>query len=64
MPWFYNSQIESCELGVAICDFKKINLWFASSFIRVSNLFCQLEIKLGVASCFCELQVHSYDLQI
>ena len=52
MPWFYNLQVESCQLRVAICDFKKINVRVASSFIRVANLFCQLEIKSWVVSCF------------
>ena len=41
----------SCKLWVTVvsCDFKKIHLRVASSFSRVANLFCELEIKLQVA---------------
>ena len=63
MPWFYNIEVESCELHVAIYDFEKINLRVVSSFItsckvilRVANLFGMFEIKLvlkfEVATCF------------
>ena len=45
-------------MQVVSCDFKKINLRVASSFLRVANIFCGLEIKLRVASYF--LQVTSY----
>ena len=50
--WFYNLQVGSCVLQVPIRNFKKTNLRVVSSFIQVANLFCQMEIKLWVASCF------------
>ena len=37
LTWFYNLQVEKCELRVSICDFKKINLGVESSFIRVKK---------------------------
>ena len=37
LPWFYNLHVESCELRVAICDFKRINLRVASFFIQVAK---------------------------
>ena len=63
-------------LRVVSCNFKKINLRGASSFLRVVNLFCELEIKLRVASCFLgvflgnlrnlfyEFQIAFYELQL
>ena len=50
--WFYNLRVASFELRVASCNFRKINLRVVSSFLRIANLFCELEIKLRVVSCF------------
>ena len=59
MLWFYSLQVESCELRVAICDFKKKNFtsceFLYMSFkviLWVAHLFCYLDMKLWVASCF------------
>ena len=35
--WFYNLRVASSELRVVSCDFKKINLRVASSFLRVEK---------------------------
>ena len=35
--WFYNLRVASCELWVVSCDFKKINLRVASSYLRVAK---------------------------
>ena len=47
------------ELRLVSCDFKNINLRVASSFFATCKvilpfaiLFCELEIKLRVASCY------------
>ena len=35
--WFYNLRVASYELRVVSCNFKKINLRIASSFLRVAK---------------------------
>ena len=34
--WFYNLCVTSCELRIASCDFKKISLRVASSFLQAA----------------------------
>ena len=53
--WFYNLRVANCEFRVTVLKIKKTTL-------QVINLFCDLEIKLRVAGCFCELLVAFYEL--
>ena len=59
---FFNLPLTRCELRVSSCNFKKIKLQIASSFLRVANLFCGFEIKLRVPSYF--LRVASSFLRV
>ena len=68
----YNLKVESCELPVAICDFKEINSRVANSFKRVKSNFtsCKFILPVGnkIMSCKlsfarCELLFKSYNFK-
>ena len=40
-----------------------MNCEFVEEILWVGNLFCELETKVGVTSCFCELRVGFYECQ-
>ena len=55
--WFCNLQAATCELRVASYDFKKIKFTSCKVIVQLENLFCELKIKVRVASCFLRVAI-------